>query len=100
VDAAKQPHRHGELRQFVCFSSAAWLHSSFARMKFRFKGLVFNLFTLGLMFPINNAFCAHYHHITPSRKTNSLIGVALVQTAFQLSITIIISARILHGRSL
>lgn len=71
---------------FFC-SLAAFV---FARMKFRFKGLVFNLFTLGLMFPINIAILPIFIILRQAGMTNSLIGVALVQTAFQLSSNIII----------
>ncbi len=71
---------------FFC-SLAAFV---FARMKFPFKGLVFNLFTLGLMFPINIAILPIFIILRQAGMTNSLIGVALVQTAFQLSSNIII----------
>lgn len=71
---------------FVC-SLAAFV---FARMKFRGKGLVFNLFTIGLMFPINVAILPVYLVIRQMDLTNQLISVILVQTAFQLSGNILI----------
>ncbi|MEA4906271.1 MAG: carbohydrate ABC transporter permease [Chloroflexi bacterium] len=62
----------------------------FARMNFRLKGLVFNLFTLGLMFPINIAILPVYLVLRQTSLTNTLIGVILVQVAFQLSTNIFI----------
>lgn len=62
----------------------------FARMKFRGKGLAFNLFTLGLMFPINVAILPVYLVIRQMGLTNQLLGVILIQTAFQISGNIMI----------
>lgn len=62
----------------------------FARMEFRAKGLAFNLFTLGLMFPINVAILPVYLVIRQMDLTNNLWAVILIQTAFQLSGNIMI----------
>ena len=61
-----------------------------ARMEFRGKNLVFNLFTVGLMFPINVAILPVYFVLKQMEgfglnMLDSLTGVILVQTAFQLS---------------
>lgn len=62
----------------------------FARMNFRGKGLMFNLFTLGLMFPINVAILPVYLVLRQMELTNHLTGVILVQVAFLLSSNILI----------
>lgn len=71
---------------FLC-SLAAFV---FARMKFRGKGLLFLLFTLGLMFPINVAILPVYLVLRQIGLTNNLLGVMLVQIAFLLSGNILI----------
>lgn len=76
---------------FVC-GLAAFV---FARIDFRGKGWLFNLFTLGLMFPINVAILPVYFVLRQLNENNiplidSLIGVILVQLAFQLSGNILI----------
>ncbi|HEX9332250.1 MAG TPA: carbohydrate ABC transporter permease [Anaerolineales bacterium] len=62
----------------------------FARMEFRSKNLAFNLFTLGLMFPINIAILPVYFVLRQMHLIDSLWGVILVQTAFTLSGNILI----------
>ena len=62
----------------------------FARMEFRTKGLAFNLFTLGLMFPINIAILPVYFVLRQMNLIDNLWGVIVVQTAFQLSGNIMI----------
>lgn len=62
----------------------------FARMEFRGKGLMFNLFTVGLMFPINVAILPVYLVLRQMGLTNHLTGVILVQVAFLLSSNILI----------
>jgi len=62
----------------------------FARTEFRGKGLAFNLFTLGLMFPINVAILPVYLVLRQIDQTNHLSGVILVQVAFLLSSNIMI----------
>jgi raffinose/stachyose/melibiose transport system permease protein len=67
----------------------------FARLEFRTKGFFFNLFTIGLMFPINVAILPVYFVL---RQLNgmgihlidSLVGVILVQIAFNISASIMI----------
>ncbi|HEX6032797.1 MAG TPA: carbohydrate ABC transporter permease [Anaerolineales bacterium] len=76
---------------FVC-GLAAFV---FARLDFRGKSWLFNLFTLGLMFPINVAILPVYFVLRQLNENNiplidSLIGVILVQLAFQLSGNILI----------
>lgn len=62
----------------------------FARMDFRGKGLAFNLFTLGLMFPINVAILPVYFVLREMKLIDNLWGVIAVQTAFQISGNIMI----------
>ena len=62
----------------------------FARLQFRAKGLAFNLFTLGLMFPINVAILPVYFVLRQLNLLDNLWGVIVVQTAFQLSGNIMI----------
>jgi raffinose/stachyose/melibiose transport system permease protein len=57
----------------------------FARMEFRTKGFLFNLFTLGLMFPINIAILPVYFVLRQIDMLDKLSGVIIVQIAFQLS---------------
>ena len=62
----------------------------FARIDFRGKNVFFNLFTLGLMFPINVAILPVYFVLRQMDLIDKLWGVILVQTAFQLSGNIMI----------
>lgn len=67
----------------------------FARMQFRGKKLIFNLFTVGLMFPINVAILPVYFVLRQLEQMgipmiDTLWGVFLVQIAFQLSGNILI----------
>lgn len=62
----------------------------FARTDFRGKGLAFNLFTMGLMFPINVAILPVYLVLRQMGLTDHLSGVVLVQVAFLLSSNIMI----------
>ena len=62
----------------------------FARMDFRGKNWTFNLFTLGLMFPINVAILPVYFVLRQMNLIDNLWGVIIVQTAFQLSGNIMI----------
>jgi raffinose/stachyose/melibiose transport system permease protein len=67
----------------------------FARLEFRSKNLLFNLFTLGLMFPINVAILPVYFVLRQMDEMgvnliDSLWGVIMVQIAFQLSGNIMI----------
>ena len=76
---------------FVC-GLAAFV---FSRLDFRGKGWLFNLFTLGLMFPINVAILPVYFVLRQLNENNiplidSLWGVILVQLAFQISGNIMI----------
>jgi raffinose/stachyose/melibiose transport system permease protein len=62
----------------------------FARLEFKGKGLAYNFFTVGLMFPINVAILPAYLVIRQFDLTDTLLAVILVQTAFQLSANILI----------
>jgi raffinose/stachyose/melibiose transport system permease protein len=62
----------------------------FARMKFRSKEMLFNILTLGLMFPINIAILPVFLLIRQLHLPDTLLGVIVVQTAFQLSGNIMI----------
>jgi raffinose/stachyose/melibiose transport system permease protein len=71
---------------FVC-GLAAFV---FARLDFRGKGWFFNLFTVGLMFPINVAILPVYFVLRQLDEMNipmidTIWGVILVQLAFQIS---------------
>jgi raffinose/stachyose/melibiose transport system permease protein len=66
-----------------------------ARLEFRGKNFVFNLFTLGLMFPINVAILPVYFVLRQLTQLglpliDTLLGIVLVQIAFQLSGNIMI----------
>jgi raffinose/stachyose/melibiose transport system permease protein len=76
---------------FVC-GLAAFV---FARLDFRGKNWLFNLFTLGLMFPINVAILPVYFVLRQMNEMgikmiDSLWGVILIQLAFQISGNIMI----------
>ena len=67
----------------------------FARLQFRGKNFFFNLFTIGLMFPINVAILPVYFVLRQMEQMgipmiDTLWGVFLVQIAFQLSGNIMI----------
>ena len=62
----------------------------FARMEFRAKGLAFNLFTLGLMFPISIAILPVYFVLRQLDVLDTLWAIIVVQVAFQLSGNIMI----------
>ena len=76
---------------FIC-GLAAFV---FARLEFRGKNWIFNLFTLGLMFPINVAILPVYFVLRQLNEMgipliDSIIGVILVQVAFNISGNILI----------
>jgi raffinose/stachyose/melibiose transport system permease protein len=67
----------------------------FARLEFRSKTWLFNLFTVGLMFPINVAILPVYFVLRQLNEMNvplldSIVGVALIQIAFNISGNIMI----------
>ena len=62
----------------------------FARMEFKGKTLAFNIFTLGLMFPISIAILPVYLLLRNLEFTNSLAAVIVIQTSFALSGNIMI----------
>jgi len=76
---------------FIC----ALVSFVLARMQFKGKGFIFNLFTIGLMFPINVAILPVYFVLRQLEGyginvLDSLGGVIMVQIAFQLSGNIMI----------
>ena len=76
---------------FVC----ALVSFVLARLEFRGKNFIFNLFSLGLMFPINVAILPVYFVLRQLEQygihmIDSLMGVIMVQIAFQLSGNIMI----------
>ncbi|HTX80187.1 MAG TPA: carbohydrate ABC transporter permease [Longilinea sp.] len=76
---------------FVC----ALVSFVLARLEFHGKNFIFNLFTIGLMFPINVAILPVYFVLRQMEQygihvIDSLTGVILVQIAFQLSGNIMI----------
>jgi raffinose/stachyose/melibiose transport system permease protein len=76
---------------FIC-GLAAFV---FARLEFRGKNWLFNLFTLGLMFPINVAILPVYFVLRQLNEMgvpliDSLVGVILVQVAYNISGNILI----------
>ena len=76
---------------FIC-GLAAFV---FARLEFRGKNWLFNLFTLGLMFPINVAILPVYFVLRQLNEMgipliDSMVGVILVQVAFNISGNIMI----------
>jgi len=62
----------------------------FARMNFRGRDTIFNIFMIGLLFPIMVAILPLYILMRQLGLLNSLLGVILVEAAFQLSIMILI----------
>jgi len=70
----------------VC-SMAAFV---FSRLEFRYKGWLFSLFTIGLMFPINVAILPVYFVLRQIGLLDSLWGIIVVQLAFQISGNIMI----------
>ena len=62
----------------------------FARMSFRGRELLFNFFTLGLLFPIAVAILPLYITLRQARLVDTLWGVILPQIAFGLPGTILI----------
>jgi raffinose/stachyose/melibiose transport system permease protein len=62
----------------------------FARMKFRGRELLFNFFTLGLLFPIAVAILPLYITLRQANLVDSLWGIILPQIAFGLPANILI----------
>jgi len=57
----------------------------FARMRFRTKDLLFNILTLGLMFPVTIAILPVFLVARQVKITDLLAGIVVVQTAFAIS---------------
>lgn len=62
----------------------------FARMSFKGRDTIFNVFMIGLLFPIMVAILPLYILMRQMGLLNSLLGVILVEAAFQLSMMILI----------
>jgi len=62
----------------------------FARMSFKGRDTIFNIFMIGLLFPIMVAILPLYILMRQMGLLNSLLGLILVEAAFQLSIMILI----------
>ena len=62
----------------------------FSRLKFRGLNLIFNIYTLGLMFPINIAILPVFLTLRQGGLTNTLLGVIIVQIVYELSGNILI----------
>lgn len=75
---------------FLATLSAAMASFVFARMTFRGRDALFNVFMIGLMFPIVVAILPLYILIRQLDLINSLFGLILVESAFQLSGMILI----------
>ena len=63
---------------------------AFARLRFRHRSLMFNLFTLGLLFPMSIAILPEYLLLRQLGLLNNLMGVVLPQIAFGLAGNILI----------
>lgn len=75
---------------FLATLSAAMASFVFARMTFRGRDALFNVFMIGLMFPIVVAILPLYILIRQLDLINSLVGLIFVEAAFQLSGMILI----------
>lgn len=78
---------------FVTFAVVAFCSMAafvFSRLDFKFKGWLFSLFTMGLMFPINVAILPVYFVLRQIGLLDSLWGIVVVQLAFQISGNIMI----------
>lgn len=71
----------------VSASAAAYV---FARLSFRGRDLLFNYFTVGLLFPLTVAILPLYILLRQIGLLNNLFGVVLVQVAFGLTGNIVI----------
>jgi raffinose/stachyose/melibiose transport system permease protein len=76
----------------VCLAtfSASLAAFVFARMSFKGRDTIFNVFMIGLLFPIMVAILPLYILMRQMGLLNSLLGLILVEAAFQLSIMILI----------
>lgn len=75
---------------FLSTLSASLAAFIFARMNFRGRDTIFNFFMIGLMFPIMVAILPLYILMRQMDLLDSLIGLILVESAFQLSGMILI----------
>lgn len=70
--------------------SASMAAFVFARMSFKWRDLIFNFFTLGLMFPLMVAILPLYLLMRQVGLLNNLLGMVLVQAAYGLPMTIVV----------
>jgi raffinose/stachyose/melibiose transport system permease protein len=71
----------------ACASGAAFV---FARLAFRGRDVLFNLFTIGLLFPLSVAILPLFIQLRQLGLIDSLMGVALPQVAFLLPTSILL----------
>ncbi len=71
----------------VAASMAAFV---FARLSFRGRDVLFNVFTIGLLFPLSVAILPLFVQLRQLGLIDSLVGVALPQVAFQLPLSILL----------
>ena len=71
----------------VAASMAAFV---FARLTFRGRDVLFNVFTIGLLFPLSVAILPLFVQLRQLGLLDSLVGVALPQVAFQLPLSILL----------
>jgi raffinose/stachyose/melibiose transport system permease protein len=62
----------------------------FARMNFRGRDVLFNVFTIGLLFPLSVAILPLFVQLRQLGLLDSLVGVVLPQVAFQLPLAILL----------
>lgn len=75
---------------FLATFSASMASFVFARMRFKGRDALFNVFMIGLMFPIVVAILPLYILMRQLSLINNLLGLILVEAAFQLSGMILI----------
>jgi raffinose/stachyose/melibiose transport system permease protein len=71
----------------VCATGAAFV---FARVSFRGRDVLFNLFTIGLLFPLSIAILPLFIQLRQLGLIDNLLGVVLPQVAFYLPVSILI----------
>ena len=78
----------------ICAVGAAFV---FARMTFHGRDFLFNIFTIGLLFPLPVAILPLFIQLRQLGLIDTLIGVALPQVAFQLSLSVLILRSFFRG---
>jgi raffinose/stachyose/melibiose transport system permease protein len=78
----------------LCASGAAFV---FARFDFRGRDVLFNIFTIGLLFPLSVAILPLFIQLRQLGLLDSLTGVVLPQVAFQLPLAILLLRGFFRG---